>query len=167
MRIPSTNLAGPYLTVAIVIGLAVFVIMLIAYTNVISRAGYSRWWILIMLVPVVNIVMVLIFCFKEWPTTRELKELRAFRSQVQGAYGQPGYGQPGYGQPNYGQPTYGQGGYGQPGNGQGGYGQPGFDGGFGNTGGQQGGGQPGGQSGGGQSGGQPGGQPGGGFPERY
>ena len=64
-----------------------FVIYIVAYTNVISRAGYSRWWILILLVPVVNLIMMLVFCFKEWPVTREVRELRAQLATAQRGYG--------------------------------------------------------------------------------
>jgi hypothetical protein len=81
------NLSGGALTAIVVSSVAIFVIMLIAYTNVISRAGYSRWWILIMLVPLANIVMLLVFCFKEWPVQRELKQLRA---RAGGGYGPQG-----------------------------------------------------------------------------
>ena len=120
-----TGLSAAALAISGIIGLAVFVIMLIAYTNVISRAGYSRWWILIMLVPLVNIVMLLIFCFKEWPMQRELRELRQFRAQSQGGYGQSGgYQPPGYPQTG-GYPA--QGGYPETGGypAQGGYPQQG------------------------------------------
>ncbi len=82
-----SNLSSGAIATGIVIGAVIFVIMLIAYTNVIARAGYSRLWILIMLVPLVNIVFLLIFCFKEWPVQRELRDLRA-----RAGYGQ---GQPG------------------------------------------------------------------------
>lgn len=115
---------GAALTTAVIVGVAVLAVFLIAYTNVISRAGYSRWWILIMLVPIVNLVFLLLFCFKEWPIQRELRALREFRAQ-NGGYGQVGSGQAGYGQAGYGQPGY-PGGYPQSG-GQpqsGGYPQP-------------------------------------------
>ncbi|WP_240615767.1 hypothetical protein [Nakamurella deserti] len=72
-----SNLSSGAIATAIIIGSVVFVIMLIAYTNVIARAGYSRVWILIMLVPIANIVFLLIFCFKEWPVQRELAALRS------------------------------------------------------------------------------------------
>ena len=88
-------LSGATLMGVIIFGVAVFVVMLIAYTNVIARAGYSRAWILILLVPIANIVFLLIFCFKRWPVQQELDDLRAFRSQY-GGYGQGGYGQGGY-----------------------------------------------------------------------
>ncbi len=117
-------------TTAIVIGgiiaVAIWVIFLIAYVKIISRAGYSGWWVLVMFVPILNIVMLLVFAFKEWPIQRELAELRGWANQIQ--RGQPGYGQSGGtqgGQAGYGQPGYGQPGHGQPGYGQPGYGQQG------------------------------------------
>ena len=73
-------------------------IFLIAYVKIISRAGYSGWWVLMMFVPIVNIVMLLIFAFKEWPIQRELR--RAARlGESDPARRQQGYGssRPGYG----------------------------------------------------------------------
>jgi hypothetical protein len=35
--------------------------------RIIRRAGYSGWWVLILLVPVVNIVMFWVFAFSSWP----------------------------------------------------------------------------------------------------
>ncbi len=107
-------------TTAIVIGglfaVAIWVIFLIAYVKIISRAGYSGWWVLVMFVPILNIVMLLIFAFKEWPIQRELAELRGWANQIQ--RGQQGFGS---GQQTYGQQGYGGGqqGYGQPGGGPG------------------------------------------------
>ena len=100
-------------TTALVVGglfaVAIWVVFLIAYVKIISRAGYSGWWVLVMFVPILNIVMLLIFAFKEWPIQRELAELRGWANQIQ--RGQPGYGS---GSPGYGG---GQQGYGQaPGN---------------------------------------------------
>ena len=120
-------------TTAVVIGsivaIAFWIIFLIAYIKIISRAGYSGWWVLIMFVPIVNIIMLLVFAYKEWPIQRELRELRGWANQIQGRGGQSGYGQPGNqsnsGQPGYGQSTPQQQGYGQSGPGQSGYGQPG------------------------------------------
>ena len=51
--------------------------------------------------PLLNIIMLLIFCFKEWPAQRELRELRDFKARSTNAYGYPG--QPGFPPPpNYG-----------------------------------------------------------------
>ncbi|MFL6161681.1 MAG: hypothetical protein ACJ74U_05580 [Jatrophihabitantaceae bacterium] len=90
--------------------LAVYVLFLIvmvwAYVQIIRRAGYSGWWILIGLLPLMNVVMFFIFAFKEWPIQRELAQLRA---QLVGRGGFP-YGQPpgyGYQPPDYGYPPPG------------------------------------------------------------
>jgi len=100
----TSNINGAALAVAIIAGIAIWAIFLIAYVKIISRAGYSGWWVLIMFVPVVNVVMLLVFAFKEWPIQRELRELRGWANQIQrGSSGQAGYGQAGYGQAGYGQ----------------------------------------------------------------
>jgi hypothetical protein len=92
---------------ASLLGLLVWLIFLIAYIKIISKAGYSGWWVLIMFVPIANVIMLLIFAYKEWPILRELKELRAWADQIQrgpgpqqfGTGGPSGFGgRPGYGQ---------------------------------------------------------------------
>ena len=35
--------------------------------NILAKAGFSRWWFLILLVPLVNIIAIWIFAFKKWP----------------------------------------------------------------------------------------------------
>ena len=65
------------------LGLVLAVIFFIAYIQIIRRAGYSGWWVLVMFVPVLNVVMLLIFAYKEWPIQRELRELRGWASQIQ------------------------------------------------------------------------------------
>ncbi len=84
-----SDLSTGALVALIVVFALLFVVMVTAYTNVISRAGYSRWWILILFVPVVDIVMILVFCFKEWPVTRQLREAQARAGQQ---YPGPPYG---------------------------------------------------------------------------
>ena len=44
-----------------------FCILGIPIMQVIYRAGYSRAWILIMFVPLLNIIFLWIFAFKRWP----------------------------------------------------------------------------------------------------
>ena len=90
-------------------GLVMAIIVFVAYVKIISRAGYSGWWVLVMFVPILNVVMLLIFAYKQWPIQRELAELRGWANQIQRSNDQrgPGYGQrgPGYDQrgPGYGQ----------------------------------------------------------------
>ncbi len=76
-------------------------VVLIGYTNILARAGYSRWWILILLVPVLNLIMLLVFAYKKWPVQRELRELRELRDRT-GGYGYQGTG--GYPATGYNQP---------------------------------------------------------------
>ena len=79
-------------TTAVVIGgilaLAIWIIFLIGYVKIISKAGYSGWWVLIMF---------LVFAYKEWPIQRELAELRGWANQIQRG-GQSGQGPQSYGQ---------------------------------------------------------------------
>jgi hypothetical protein len=113
--------SGIPIAVGVVLGilyLAILAVLIWAYVNVISRAGYHGAWVLILLVPLVNIVMMLIFCFKEWPATRELKYLRGIVGIDPNL--RPGEGAPQHGQPVYGAPVD----YGPPAN-YGGYGMPG------------------------------------------
>ena len=37
------------------------------FGNILAKAGFSRWWFLILWVPLVNIVAIWIFAFKRWP----------------------------------------------------------------------------------------------------
>ncbi|MFE5307860.1 hypothetical protein [Isoptericola sp. NPDC056573] len=64
-------------TAAIIVYLAVAVIFLIAYIRIIQKAGYSGWWVLVGIVPVLNVVMFLVFAFSRWPVLRERDALRA------------------------------------------------------------------------------------------
>ena len=117
---------GVMSVIMIVLGAAMFAVGIWAGVKVLTNAGYHGAWILIMFVPVVNTVMALVFAFKEWPATTELKALRAQAGidpnlppgkgpMGPGAqYGQQGYPQQGYGQPGYPQQGYGQPGYGTP-----------------------------------------------------
>ena len=46
---------------------AVAVVGIVAAVKVVTKAGYSGWWVLISFVPLVGIVFVLIFAFSKWP----------------------------------------------------------------------------------------------------
>jgi hypothetical protein len=85
--------------IAVIAGIVIWLVFIIAYIKIITKAGYSGWWVLILLVPIANIVMLLVFAYKEWPIQRELAELRGWANQIQrGGQGQPSAGQSGYGQ---------------------------------------------------------------------
>jgi hypothetical protein len=57
--------------------IAIAVLGIIAAVKVVSKAGYSGWWVLISFVPLVGSVFILIFAFSTWPVTREVEMLRA------------------------------------------------------------------------------------------
>jgi hypothetical protein len=66
------------LAIAGVIGLAVAVLVaavfVISWIFICSKAGYSKWLGLLMLVPLVNVVFFLYFAFARWPILRGQQE---------------------------------------------------------------------------------------------
>jgi len=42
-------------------------ILVIPFWQLFSKAGYSGWWSLLMLVPIVNILTLYVFAFSSWP----------------------------------------------------------------------------------------------------
>ncbi len=113
-----TTLSPAAIWLLSLLGFVLAVVFVIAYVQIVRRAGYSGWWILILLVPVLNVVMLLIFAYKEWPIQRELRELRGWANQIQRGPAPSGYPQ----DPAYG--GYGSGAGGTPGGTAGGYGPP-------------------------------------------
>jgi hypothetical protein len=63
--------------VVVVIYVAIFVLILIGWVKILSKAGYSGWWVLIGFVPLVNLVMLLVFAFSDWPVLQEVRRLRS------------------------------------------------------------------------------------------
>ncbi len=61
----------------LLVSLAIAVLGIVAGVKVLSKAGYSGWWILITFVPLVGVVCVFIFAFSEWPIQREVQRLRS------------------------------------------------------------------------------------------
>ncbi|MDM7856581.1 hypothetical protein [Cellulomonas alba] len=107
-------LIGMLIGYVVILGLALWL-----YARIVGKAGYSRWWVLIVFVPLANLVAFVLFAAKEWPVERELRALRLQAAvaggrsisparfgdvpYTAGAYGPPA---PGYGDP-YGQGAYG------------------------------------------------------------
>jgi uncharacterized membrane protein YhaH (DUF805 family) len=56
-----------FFIVFVVLYLAVFTVSIVAWVKIISKAGYSGWWVLIAFVPIANVVMFLVFAFSDWP----------------------------------------------------------------------------------------------------
>jgi uncharacterized membrane protein len=68
----------PSLGVAEVFGLILFALLAWAFVaifgRVVNRAGYSRWWLLTTIVPVLNVIMLWVFAFADWPAGRSRGE---------------------------------------------------------------------------------------------
>jgi uncharacterized membrane protein YhaH (DUF805 family) len=47
--------------------IAVAAIWIIPAIKIIQKAGYSGWWVLLAFVPLVNIIMLWVFAFADWP----------------------------------------------------------------------------------------------------
>jgi len=53
--------------------IAIFLALLLTvlpWYKIFSKAGYSGWYSLVMLVPLLNIIALFIFAFSEWPIER-------------------------------------------------------------------------------------------------
>lgn len=51
-----------------------FILIVLAFVavfgRILSRAGYSRWWLLTMFVPLLNLIMVWVFAYADWPVSK-------------------------------------------------------------------------------------------------
>lgn len=74
----SSAAAAGYL-VSVIIGaimiLAALVLMMIPYWRIVAKAGYSGWLSLLMLIPLVNIVVLFIFAFSDWPLEQRARNV--------------------------------------------------------------------------------------------
>jgi uncharacterized membrane protein YhaH (DUF805 family) len=55
-----------YIFLSVIVG----VVSLVAWAYIFSKAGYSGWMCLLLIIPVVNVITFLWFAFSDWPVTR-------------------------------------------------------------------------------------------------
>jgi heme/copper-type cytochrome/quinol oxidase subunit 2 len=75
----NVNNLGPVvlLITLVIIGLVIFIIYIVAWWKIFSKAGYSgALSLLLIFVPIANIIVFLILAFGTWPIQRELDQLR-------------------------------------------------------------------------------------------
>jgi len=60
----------------IFIALAISILKLLVFCKIYSRAGYPWAMGFLMLIPVVDVIMMLILAFSEWPIQKQLKLLQ-------------------------------------------------------------------------------------------
>lgn len=53
------------------------IVWAIAWWNVFAKTGGSGAYGLLMLIPIVNVIVFLVFAFSKWPVQKQLDELRA------------------------------------------------------------------------------------------
>jgi hypothetical protein len=92
----NTSLGHFFIAVGAVF-LVVGVVSLIAWVKILTKAGYSGWWVLIVFAGIIPflgalfaLVMFLVFAFSEWPIERQLAMARGGG----GGYGPPPGGTP-------------------------------------------------------------------------
>lgn len=58
-----------HLMVLVVLVLVIWAFIAV-FGRILNRAGYSRWWLLTVVVPLLNLIMLWVFAFASWPVTR-------------------------------------------------------------------------------------------------
>ncbi|GEM_PF-380170 len=81
---------GGYLVGVIVMYAIALAVGIWIYKRILNKAGYSAWWMLLMLVPIGNLVALILFAAKEWPIEAELRQARSLLLLTQSGGG--GYG---------------------------------------------------------------------------
>jgi hypothetical protein len=56
-----------------VVAVIIFAFNLLCLIKVVTKAGYSGWWVLTAFVPIINLVMFLAFTFGKWPIQERLE----------------------------------------------------------------------------------------------
>ncbi len=64
---PAESLAPWVAIVSAVVALVVFAVVIWAVVRILHKAGRSGWWVLILFVPLLNLVMIWLFAFTDWP----------------------------------------------------------------------------------------------------
>ena len=54
----------------IIILIIIAIPTVLIFRPVVKKAGFSRWWSLVLIVPLINLIMVWVFAFMEWPAEK-------------------------------------------------------------------------------------------------
>ena len=55
--------------IVLVVALLIWAFVVV-FGRILNRAGYSRWWLLTLFVPILNLIMLWVFAFADWPVSR-------------------------------------------------------------------------------------------------
>jgi uncharacterized membrane protein YhaH (DUF805 family) len=53
--------------------LVMIAIVVVPFVRIFQKAGRTGWWAVLMLIPIVNIIVLWIFAFSQWPALDRLK----------------------------------------------------------------------------------------------
>jgi len=62
---PAAQAVMQFLPMALIVALSLWMTV-----RILHKAGYSGWWSLLTLVPIVNIAMIWVFAFSGWPALK-------------------------------------------------------------------------------------------------
>lgn len=66
-----------FLGILLIVEIVIVIFMVICAWKIVSKSGYHGALSLLMLVPLVNLIMIAVFAFSEWPVVKELKLLKS------------------------------------------------------------------------------------------
>jgi len=55
---------------SLIVMLVVAVVFLIAWYKIFKKAGYPGWYVILMIIPAINLIIFLIFAFGQWPVLK-------------------------------------------------------------------------------------------------
>lgn len=58
---------GGFESVLIIISLVAFILWILLLIKIIKKSGFSGWWVLVTLIPVLNLIFIWVFAFIKWP----------------------------------------------------------------------------------------------------
>lgn len=64
----------PLGAIPIILGIIVFIFFIYVWFRIFVKAGYSGWLGILMVIPIVNLIMILVLAFSEWPIEKRLKQ---------------------------------------------------------------------------------------------
>jgi uncharacterized membrane protein YhaH (DUF805 family) len=65
-----------------IIWLGFIVLSFIFYVKILNKAGYSGWYSLLVIIPLVGFIMMWVFAFLKWPVIREAEEQKRAEEDV-------------------------------------------------------------------------------------
>jgi len=73
---------GTFVMFAVIFALAAVVLTLVVHWRIAAKAGYPGALSLLMLIPLANVVVMLVFAFSKWPIEEELEAVYAARRPI-------------------------------------------------------------------------------------